>query len=232
MATIDSPTQPGTSQEVDPTFKAARTSLRPLDYVQYVNGVPGRVLGHYAGTANAGNIATAANANLAYLRNPDPSALVVVLRFAISLNVVTAITAQSMTPVFLSVVRGMSILPTTNINNYTAAIADTGKASRTMGTSFVLSQQGGLGVATAAAGFSGQNGTSDSLSLSHQQIGSLTTIGQATPMLELYKADKNYSHPLILRYQEAVLCQWGTAAIATGTVNPNIIFEWAEVAVF
>lgn len=76
MAVIESPTRSNLQMEIDPTHKAARFSLRPLEH----KGADDSVLGHYRVAARSGALTGAgivANAPLFSMRWTDPKSLFV-----------------------------------------------------------------------------------------------------------------------------------------------------------
>src|SRR6266446_5043950 len=73
-------------QQVDATFQASRTTVRPLDYV--IGGVIG---GHYSGAFPTGNVTGRTAADVIFgWRWASPSKLCVVKRVAAAATVITA----------------------------------------------------------------------------------------------------------------------------------------------
>lgn len=225
MATVDSPSQ-GISQEVDTTFKAARVSLRPIEYVSYAQGGQQRVLGHYRTSVNIAAALWAANANLAAFRFTDPNSVAVILRVTTSPDVVTAITAQRVDPLALFKATSYTVAETTNAT--TVAIGASGKMRSTMGNAL-----SSLQIASAAAGLTGGTKTVDAQAMGFVPLSSLVAIGSGPPgALDLYKYDTLVAHPLELLQNEGFLIQWGATALATGTLEIGLTIDWAETAAY
>ena len=224
MATIDSPTQQGVSTEVEATWGAMRTVQRPLDYIQRGTGGQTRVLGHYkAQLGPAINSFTTSGINVLSMRNIDASALIVLYRVSVMITVVTAVTAQSVTPGTLSKILGFTA--DFSVNATTQAPIGYGVRS-----TMPASQCSRFQTASAAAGMSG--GTTGGT----QQMGlfpltGLGALGTGVGPYDTYKYDKQGEHPIILGPNEGAVLNWGTA-VSTGTLNFNSVWEWAEVATF
>ena len=225
MATLDSVQNPGISEEVDPTFRAGRISLRPLEY----QTLQGKILGHYSvvGTSAAG--ATAASSNQAAFRWTDPTNFAVITRVYVSVNVITAVTAQATPPINLFIARGYTARDGTGATAISFANPNTNKLRGTMGTTLMTA--GNFDVGSAAAGVSGGTKTVDANPISTLGLGGLAAIGTQAGG-DLYKWDKLGGHPITLAQNEGLLVQWSATAIATGTVSITTLIEWAEVATF
>src|SRR6266702_3062420 len=92
MAFIESQQNPGVVQEVDPTNRAARVSIRPLEH----QTLQGKTLGHYRAAAVTGTtVSVGANGNLSYIRWTDPTNFLVLIRCKATISVPAAITAAT-----------------------------------------------------------------------------------------------------------------------------------------
>lgn len=228
MATLDSVQNPGVSEEVDPTFRAGRVALLPLEY----KTLQGKVLGHYSAVGTTAAAAFAANSNLAAFRFTDPTNFAVILRVWVSAQVVTAVTAQRVDALNLFVARGYTARDATNATAISFANPNTNKLRSTMGTTLMTA--GNFDVASAAAGVSAGTKTVDANPVSFLGLsGSAAIAGVGTGASgDLYKWDRLGQHPITLSQNEGILVQWGATALATGTATLTVGIEWAEVAAF
>ena len=229
MATIESKTQGNVGLEVDNTFSAARVSLRPLEYVG-----PNKVLGHYSIDVGIGSFAFNVSAGMVWFQNVDSSLLAVIHRVAISMTITSAVTtAQAINPLNMYIQRNAT-LPTTNATVITSSGAPDGqKIRRGMGPSVILNK-GGIIVASANTGYTGQTGTIDNLNFASLAINlpGTAALGSSTGTLDMYKYDRYTSHPLILSPAEAFAIQYGSVNFASGSMLARCTIEWAEVPVF
>jgi hypothetical protein len=229
MATIESASQLGVGLEVDPTFSAARASLRPIEYIFKSSGGATRVGGHYKFANNTSGLAFAANCYPFYLRNADPSILIVLFRVAFCFNVVTAIsTAQAIGEPFIYKATQFTADPSAGGGNSALTVANAMRGTMAPPTVHI-------GATSSAAGFTGFPA-----SLVHGIIGlgavsnTVAALGSSSALMELYNAENGGpgSHPLVLYPNEGIQVQFGNVAIGTGTISCNCAFEWAEVSVF
>lgn len=229
MATIDSPSQAGTSVDVEKTFSALRVVEKPYDYIQYGTGGQVRVLGHYRWGWSTGPLLWSASANLASFRYGDVSSLAVITRIYVNANVGTAVTAQRVDPMVLLRATGFTGIYTAGNFNFNGPY---GRMRSTMGTS----TQNGTNNIQLAAGAGGMTGpvigNLENWAIGQAPMGGLTALGTATGNVDLYNQQQAGSHPLVLANNEGFIVQWGGTALATGTVNVGVQIEWAEVAGF
>jgi hypothetical protein len=225
MATLDSVQNPGISEEVDPSFRAGRISLRPLEYTT----LQGKILGHYSIVGTSAASAFAAASNQFAARWADPTNFMVLMRLWASLQVVTAVTAQSLAPLMAFIARGYTIRDATGATALAVANPNTQKLRSTMGTTLFASS-GNIDVGSLAAGVTAGTKTVDANPIGFMGlpgIGALGTGAQA----DLYKWDKLGGHPIVLAQNEGIVVQ-NTTLFATGTVSLTVGMEWAEVAAF
>lgn len=192
---------------IDPTFKAARISVRPPE-----------VTGAYRIAMRTGTIAAATAAGILAAFRYTGTGLAIVQSVRVGLNVLTAYTAGS---IIFSVyaTRSYTVTETTN---YTAAVlaGDNAKLRTSHATSSAL-----FGVATTT-GITGGTGTDDS-----QPLGSCTfnlpptVTGQ--PVQDFFTFSMQ-SHPLVLGQNEGFRLRNDTAFAATGTSNVVVMVEWFE----
>lgn len=235
MAFLESQAFPGIVEEIDPTFRAGRVSLRPIEYgVPAGIGPSGKYLGHYAQVGTIAAIAPAANASLAAFRWADPTNFALLLRVWISIQVVTAVTAQRLDAILMSVARGYTVRDLTNANGIVIA-ANTGKMRTAPMGSSLIGVSGNFDMANLAAGLTGGTKTLDANPMGFAGLSGAAAIaglGTGLPNTDLYKGDKQGNHPQFFNTQEGFLVQWGATALATGTITMTVGVEWAEVAYF
>lgn len=235
MAFLESQAFPGIVEEIDPTFRAGRVSLRPIEYgVPAGIGPSGKYLGHYAQVGTISAIAPAANAILAAFRWADPTNFCLLLRVWFCLQVVTAVTAQRVDALLAFIARGYSARDLTNATAVVMA-GNAGKLRSSPMGSTLMGVSGNFDVANAAAGLTGGTKTVDANPFGAAGLSgpsAIAGLGTGVPNTDLYKGDKNGNHPPTFNTQEGVLVQWGATALATGTVTLTVGVEWAEVAYF
>lgn len=211
---------PGPEMGVDPTFNAARFSIRPLDY-----GLGGQVLGHYRVSGTTTAAAPAASSILMSFRWGDASRFAVIQRVSLGITVASAITAQVTTPITMTVQRSYTASETTNVSALTPS-----RARANMAASSLVTQ---VAVASAAAGISGGTRTADASPIvSLPVIGSnLVAADGGQLMDDLIRHDQLMLHPLTLSPNEGFTIAWG-AVLSTGTVTVSFNLAWAEVVTF
>jgi hypothetical protein len=197
---------------VDPTFNAARVSIRPPE-----------LTGAYRISKTTGNIAaaTAAASILAAFRYTG-TGVAVVTSVRVGLNVITAYTAGSIVLSLYST-RSYTVTETTN---YTAATLTTNNAK--LRTSHATTASA-FGVATTT-GITGGTGTDDT-----QPLGSATFNLPATitgqPVQDFFTFNMS-SHPIVLGQNEGFRIRNDTAFAATGVSNLVVMVEWFEATAY
>lgn len=192
---------------IDPTFKAARVSIRPPE-----------ITGAYRISQRTGTIAAGTAAGIMAAFRYTGTGVAVVQSVRIGLNVLTAYTAGS---IVFSVwaTRNYTATETTN---YTAATL-TGNNAK-LRTSFATSSAL-FGVATTT-GITGGTGTDDT-----NPLGSCTFNLPATvtgqPIQDFFTFSLQ-SHPLVLGQNEGFRVRNDTAFAATGASNIVVMVEWFE----
>lgn len=215
---------PGVEWGVDPTFQAARVSIRPYDYA-----LGGQILGHYRVAGSTTAALPAANSILFSMRWADPSRFLVLQRLSAGLTFATSVTAQRLDPLVMTVQRSYTVSETTNVTALTPA-GNTGKARVNMGSSLVTQ----IAIASAAAGISGGTRTADAVAVSNLTFNPTygATNSGGAPTDDLIRYDQLGMHPLVLSANEGFTVAWGPTALATGTATVNFIMSWAEVVTF
>lgn len=196
---------------IDPTFNAARVSIRPPE-----------VTGAYRIAQKTGTIAAATAAGvMAAFRYPG-TGVAVVGSVRVGINVLSAYAAGS---VIISV-WGTRSYTATETTNYTAATlsGNNAKLRTTHATCSSL-----FGVATTT-GITGGTGTDDT-----QALGSVTFNLPATitgqPTQDIFTFNMQ-SFPLVLGQNEGFRIRNDTAFAAAGTCNLVFTVEWFEAAAY
>lgn len=194
---------------IDPTFKAARVSIRPPE-----------ITGAYRIAQRTGNIAAATAAGIMAAFRYTGTGVAVIQSIRIGLNVVTAYTAGS---IVFSVwaTRSYTVTGTTN---YTAATltGNNAKLRTSHATTAAV-----FGVATTT-GITGGTGTDDANPLASCTFNLPATItGQ--PVQDFFTFSMQ-SHPLVLGQNEGFRIRNDTAFAATGVSNVVVMVEWFEAS--
>lgn len=219
MPVIESPSSERVQLEVDPTFAAARVSLRPLDFKSHA----GAAGGHYRGAWSTGlTTGVAAGGALLSLRWTDQDRAFVLHRLRAAAVVDTPFTTAQ--EVSLELVR---------VRNFT--VADSGGTPITLGEDCRLgpnmrpSTIADLRVAAAAALTLGI-GTAEASPLGALVLSIGNVIGAAAEGV-LYELLPGVTHPAELRGVEGLRIRVRFAQGAAGVVRFTFVPEWAEVPV-
>lgn len=225
------PTTQGTVQGIDPTFNAARSSLRPLDYnISNIN------LGHYAvAQASGATVSIGASGHLASLRWTDATSFLALMRIRVGWAVTGAVTAATPMDLQAVIARGFTVDFTTASTAISmATVANTNKMRTSMGQS----RLGLIGprIATTTV-MSGQTLTADAapfamVSFANQPSGNATVtqaVGVGGAMTDLYNWTALGAHPVILSANEGIIIQPVTAGPGSGSVKYYVQWEWAEL---
>ena len=196
---------------VDPTFNAARVSIRPPE-----------LTGAYRIAKSTGTIAAATAAGvLAAFRYPG-TGVAVITSIRVGINVLTAYTAGSI--VFS--VYGTRSYTATETTNYTACTL-TGNNAK-LRTSFATCSAL-FGVATTT-GITGGTGTEDTQPFASTTFNLPATVtGQ--PVQDFFTFNMQ-THPLVLGQNEGFRLRNDTAFAAVGTSNLVVMVEWFEAAAY
>lgn len=192
--------------------------------------------GHYRVVGTTSAAAFAANATLASVRwvatvdaltaSPPTSGpkVMVVLRIAVALTVVTTITAQRADPIVGVIQRSYSASENTLNTNLTLT-TNNGK----MNTNFPTSTLTQFAVASGAAGISGGTSTADANPFGMVDIGASGVTGLGVIEQDLYRHDAIHGeYPLVLNNNEGFKINWGPTALATGTATVSVAVDWME----
>lgn len=194
---------------IDPTFKAARVSIRPPE-----------ITGAYRISQRTGTIAAGTAAGIMAAFRYTGTGVAVVQSVRIGLNVLSAYTTAGGSIVFsVWATRNYTATETTN---YTAATltGNNAKLRTSHATTSAL-----FGVATTT-GITGGTGTDDANPLGSCTFNLPATItGQ--PVQDFFTFSLQ-SHPLVLGQNEGFRVRNDTAFAATGTANVVVMVEWFE----
>jgi hypothetical protein len=209
---------PGVELGIDPTFQAARVSLRPIDH-----SIGGQILGHYRTSGNTTAAAFSGNAVLCNFRWADPSRYAVILKVIGSTSIVTSVTAQRTDPLFMTIQRAYTVSETTNATSILPT-GNSGKARVNMASTLAAQ----ISVASAAAGISGGTRTADNTPMALVPLDLSGGLGAGTTNDEFVRYEPRM-HPLVLSSNEGFTISWGATTLATGTIEASFVIEWAEV---
>lgn len=216
----------GVVAEVDgTTFRAARTTIRPVDHDS---------LGQYREAVTIGLVATqAANGTLLSLRWTDATRFLVLhllkLKFQQTSATITAAILDQRFEVFVarsftvSDSAGSSVLPTGN---------NAKKRTGGMGTTLI----GDFRISAAAAGLTVGTRTLDTFPMmiaQHHMIAAAPT-AQPYPVYEnVLDMTGPQEHPIVLAQNEGIIVRGPTTVFgATGTANLLVELAWAEVPAY
>ena len=217
----------GAEQVVDPSFNAARTSLRPDDHLQQ-----GQVLGHYRMGAVSGATTTLASGVLLFsFRYADPNTVALIKRIQAYAAVTTTFTAGQIVDVDAIAVRNWQVNDSAGTQSLPSG--NTGKMRTNMGTSRLV-PSGDFRIATAAAITAGATKTPDGQPFGYGAIGAPTTVdvGSGGNLGDVYKLDTTNQHPLIFAANEGFNLRVVTTQGAAGVVKYYFVVEWAELLGF
>lgn len=219
MPVIESPSNDRVQQEVDPTFAAARVSLRPLDIQSHA----GAVGGHYRGAWSSGlTTGVAAGGALLSLRWSDVERQLVLQRVLAAAVIDTAFTTAQEVSLDLVRVRPFSVADT---GGTPIVLGDALRAGPDMRASTIAD----LRIATTAALTPG-TGTEEAHPLGAVvlPIGNVVGAAAQAPLFELLVGA---GHPLILRGGEGFRIRNRFAQGAVGVVRFTLTLELAQVPV-
>lgn len=208
MAVIEGGTT-GALQEVDSTFKAARTTLRPMEILAW-NSV---------GATSGALTGVAANGPVFSLRNIS-SNLLVVRRVQVGFSTTTAFTTAQALAYGLIFARSF-----TASDSAGTAIVQTGSQNKHR-TSLATPTSLDMRISAAAALTAGTR-TLDTVPLGVAS-GASTAVGTVMPTTPLLSHDAG-DHPLVLAQNEGLVITNLIAMGAAGVINLHVNIEYAEV---
>lgn len=218
MATIESPTSSRVLAEVDPTYLALRTSLRPLDWKAHLAGHIG---GHYRRAMSTGLVTVVAGAGgLLSFRWTNSDRVAVLLKAIVQATVATAFTTAQETSVDLVRVNGFSA---SDSGGTAHALSNDDKLSPDMNPSQIAD----LRVATTAAltpGTGSEEGGAQAAAI--LSLGN--TLG-ASASAVLFDAIAGAEHPLVLQASSGFRIRNLFTQGAVGVVRFNFTLVWAEI---
>jgi hypothetical protein len=217
MSVIESAS--GTQLEVDPSFKALRASLRPLEYRPAGQGHIG---GIYRGAWSTGLVTGVAAAGpLVSVRWADADRVLVLLRAIVQATLTTAFGAAQETSVDL--VRANNFKVANTGGTGVAPLGASNKLSPGMGDSQIAD----LRVATTAA-LGGGTLTADEHAVAAAILALGNTAG-ASVSATLFDAIAGAEHPLEFLPGQGFQIRNLFAQGATGVVRFNFSLVWAEI---
>lgn len=212
--------------DVDPTHKALRASLRPIEWAPQ-NGVAG---GHFAISAMTGTMAAgiASGAQVFQVRWADPVRLFLLKKLAVQCATLTGFAATSLgAPLELIIGHGS----TANGSGGTA-LAPTSISNKMRGsmnaTAFATS--GEIRIATTAALTAATGQTLEPAAIGSCLGAPNATLVQST-VVNLFELREHGDHPLILLPGDTLAIRTNTPA-ATGTWVMTVTMLHAEVVIY
>jgi hypothetical protein len=205
--------------QVDPSFGALRTSLRPLEFVSQ-SGVQGGHYG-YAGKTGAATV-IAAGGSIFSFRWADSARLAVIHKIFVGFTITTAFTTAQTIDAQLLVVRNFTASDT---GGTTISARDARKR-----TTMPVSNVTDMRIATTAALGNG-TGTADTnpVSVAVMATNSVNAIGSTSPMVPLLDIKAGAECSLILAQNEGFRISPLTTMGAAGVGNFYVYMDWAEV---
>lgn len=209
----------GTVVEVDPAFRAQRTSLRPADH---------GALGHYRISMQTGTMAAglAANAEVFQFRWTNPSALAVVHKIALEgMGSIVAFAA------------GVAIFRVTTARSWTAdggggtaatMTTNNGKVRTSHATSGLGGSpvQGTARIASTGALTAGTK-TLDAVDMGACVAGIAATAGAGVNNNNMFIDEGGAEHPIVLAANEGIVIR--ATVPATGTWTAGFMIDWTEM---
>lgn len=220
--------------QVDPTYQALRSSIRPLDHV--VNGVVG---GHYGIVAYSGAVVASQTAAtiLFACRFVSQSKLMVLKSLKIGHSITTAYTTLSPPDFELVLAKSFTVMYTNNAGTVLTPAAYSNKARTQMaGSEFVNSAASGnapnMTPCTTSGMSSGQTVTLDTYPFAYAPCPVPgVAIGSGGTHV-LYEQTQMGKHPIIIGNNEGFVIRFANTSGATGVSKLGIALEWAEVAAY
>lgn len=231
---ISDPVLPG-GMNVDPTFNAARASVRPLDH-----GIGGSLLGHYCVGQLSGSIAatpTALDAHASFRWAPSlGTALAVIERIRVGWTVLTAITTAVPMAYQATIARSFTVDFTTASTAINLGSVTKTQAMRSnMGSSLLGTAGPRISTTTVMTGktYTLDTGPIGYAVWNPTQILTGTVSMPAAcagEMKALYECNDNGQHPIVLANNEGVIVQIVNTGWATGTIGLYVEWTWCEVS--
>lgn len=208
--------------QVDPTFQAARASLRPLEYQAQGGAAQG---GHFGVAAQTGlTTGIAAGGILFSFRWSDSARLAMIHKIIVSAITTTGFGTAQALDVDAVVVRGFTASDTSG--TAISMSSNSGKKRSSMANSLV----GDLRIANTSAIAAG-TGTADTNPFAAIVIPTqlATSSVAASGSLSLFQIIPGAEHGLLLSANEGFRVRVLTAQGATGVVRYTVNVDWAEI---
>ena len=216
-------------QQVDPSFQAARVSVRPLEYSSQ-----GAVGGHFCLAATFTTTSATvpiAGAPLFTMRWADSRFLYVLERVTVTCgNVTTVFSAATAVAVDIIAARNFTTNPTGGTSIVLANSAQKKRSNAMSGS--LLATSGDMQI-SSGAGISAGGLTLDTLPFGYAFVmASTTTIGAIGAPVSLFEIRDHGTHPMIFGNNEGFLIRNDTAFPATGIAKFGFNISWSEVPAY
>jgi hypothetical protein len=215
--------------QIDPTWQAARVSIRPLEF-----NTGGRLGGHYAMSASialAAGQPNSASSPLFAMRWMDSNLNFVLLRFTISAAIKTAFGASQLIDFDLIRATSFATNPTGGTPIVPSSIS---QKMRTTQMSNTLLSSGGAIMISSGSPLSLNQCTLDTqpfgyaIAAVQYGTGPANTGVNPPPAMVLYEQKDAGQHPMVLGPNEGLVLRNGDAYGATGVVKLGLTMVWAE----
>lgn len=214
--------------QVDPSFQASRTNLRPLEFTGQ-----GLIGGHFYVSATFSNTAggPAAGSQIFSVRWRDTRMLMVLKRIFCSAATTTAFTTAQ--AVDLQVIKATSFPnnPSANGTNVAPSMTSQKARSATMSTSLLFANAGDVQISNGAALTAGASQVLDTQPFGYSAVLASTAVG-TIGTVALYELRDFGVHPFVFGPNEGFVIQNGIALGAAGVVKFGFTLEYAEVPAY
>jgi hypothetical protein len=219
-----------TYSQVDPTFMALRTSVRPQEYRTTDGSFVG---GHYAFAATFSNTAATpgAAAQLLSVRWRYQGQMMALLRAYAVVGVTTAFTTAQIADFTITKATAIPNNPSGNGTNVVPTAASQKMRTNLMGQSLLFSNPGDVQITTSGTGLTpGASQILDTQPFGYGSIG-CTGVGVAG-QVDLFNVRDFGGHPQLFGYNEGFVIQNGIAFGAAGICKIGFVCIFAEVPHF
>jgi hypothetical protein len=219
----------GTELVVDPSFSAARYSVKPDEFVN-----SGRIGGHFYLAATFSNTAgsPAAGSAIFAARWADSNFKFVLKRVAVSAGCTTVFTAAQILDCDIIAARSWTASPTGGTTISPSGYSQKARSSQMSGTLFASS--GALMISSGTA-LTVANATLDTQPFGYAIVGNgskTDVLASYGPPVPLYSMIDVGQHPIVFDSNEGFVIRNGIALGAAGVVKYGILMEWAELPAY
>lgn len=217
--------------QIDPTFLAQRTSLKPLEF----NPTGGLLGGHHSICVNFSNTAAkpAAASDVFSLRWSDTTWLFVLLKLTLTVSTTTTYTASLIQDAALYKATGFTVAASAG-TQVTAVLGSNQRMRMTMSPTKITTSGSGLLWISSGDLLTAGTRVIDSYPLGYMSwLNPITTVN-APSRYDLFDCSGNgHKHPIVLAANEGLVVQTPIGnAQAAGVSKWAFTMDWAEVTSF